>query len=78
MNLLSYRDELEKRKANLQILEDIQEKQEDLEHCCDILRNDLTLILTMQDWRRTEHHTMQEAKLLNILHCLEEKQRQTC
>ena len=24
------------------------EKQEDLEHCCDILRNNLTLILTMQ------------------------------
>ena len=99
------------------------EKQEDLERCCDILRNDLTLILTMQgmitflfqiankrstycidyrhnrlwnsatsknaefdpkwccvmlfsDWRRTEHHTMQEEKLLNILHCLEEKQRE--
>ena len=26
-------------------------------------------------WRRTGHDTMQEAKLLDMLHCLEEKQR---
>ena len=31
--------------------------------------------MIFSDWRRTDHHTMQEAKLLNILHCLEDKQR---
>ncbi|CAH3041712.1 unnamed protein product [Porites lobata] len=44
MILLSYIDELEKRKADLQILEN----QENLEHCCDVLRNDLKLIFTME------------------------------
>ena len=32
--------------------------------------------MLFSDWRRTEHQTMQEEKLLNILHRLEEKQRE--
>ena len=35
-------------------------------------------VMIFSDWRRTDHHTMQEAKLLNILHCLKDKQRETC
>ena len=35
-------------------------------------------VMIFSDWRRTDHHTLQEAKLLNILHCLEDKQRETC
>ncbi|CAH3024574.1 unnamed protein product [Porites evermanni] len=74
MILLSYGDQLKERKADLQILE----KQENLEHCCDILRKELKLLFTLEDWRRTDYHTMQEAKLLDILHCLKDKQRETC
>lgn len=41
----------------------------DRKRCC---------VMIFSDWRRTDHHTMQEAKLLNILHCLKDKQRETC
>ena len=34
-------------------------------------------VMIFSDWRITDHHAMQEAKLLNILHCLEHKQRET-
>ena len=33
--------------------------------------------MIFSDWRITDHHTLQEAKLLNILHCLEHKEKLT-
>ncbi|XP_068700444.1 EH domain-binding protein 1-like [Montipora foliosa] len=61
--MVDYRAELVSRRNNLQILD----KQGDVEQCCNIMRSELKLLFTLEDWRKTAYHKAQQAKLLDLL-----------
>ncbi|XP_067035925.1 EH domain-binding protein 1-like [Acropora muricata] len=63
LSLIDYRGELTSRRNTLQILA----KEEDFEQCCRILRDDLKVLLTLEDWKKTAFHKGQQAELLQLI-----------